>query len=314
MLSKEAIGRNSAHPREAQREGSVSTVPYAKVLRIAGLTVLGLLLALYVGLPVAMAAAAVWPTRADVGPPPDGFTEASPVTSDGVRLAAWYAPPRNGAAVILVHGAGGSREDSRRLAATLRDRGYGVLSLDLRGHGQSEGRTNRLGWQGTRDIRAAVDFIRTRNADVSLGAVGLSMGGEVVLGASASCPEMRAIVADGATRRCTEELLALPSKRSLAESFTPRVMYAAVRLMSGERPPTPLLGEMVRAEAADFLLIAAGNNELEVAFNERFSRTLGKRASVWVAPDVSHLGAYSRYPDEYERRVLGFLDRTMVAN
>src|SRR5262249_41896387 len=38
-------------------------------------------------------------------------------TPDGVRLAAWYVPPRNEAAIVLVHGAGGDR-DGLKLHAT----------------------------------------------------------------------------------------------------------------------------------------------------------------------------------------------------
>ncbi|HSK48205.1 MAG TPA: alpha/beta fold hydrolase, partial [Coriobacteriia bacterium] len=234
-----------------------------RVLKILGWSVLALLLALYVGLPTGMAIAAVWPSRAYVGEPPAGFREVPLTTEDGVELVAWYAPPNNGAVLILAHGAGGSREGGRQLATALAEYGFGVLSLDLRGHGESAGRTNRLGWLGTTDIRAAVDYITAHEGDVAIGGVGLSMGGEVLLGASATCPEVTAIVTDGATRRCTEELLALPSKRPLVENFTSRVMYGAVRLFSGERPPPPLLDEMARAASTRFLLIAAGNSDLE---------------------------------------------------
>jgi hypothetical protein len=38
------------------------------------------------------------------------------VASDGVRLAGWYAPGRNGAAIVLVHGGGGDREGTIRHA------------------------------------------------------------------------------------------------------------------------------------------------------------------------------------------------------
>ncbi len=38
-----------------------------------------------------------------------------------------------------------------------------IITVDLRGHGASAGRTNRFGWQGTHDVGAAVAFLgRTR--------------------------------------------------------------------------------------------------------------------------------------------------------
>lgn len=284
----------------------------ARTLRVLGWVVLGLVLAVYIGLPTAMAVAAVWPSRAQVGAAPEGFEEVTLTTSDGVELAAWYAPPRNGAALILAHGAGGSRESLRRQAEMLAARGFGVLSLDQRGHGRSSGRTNRLGWEGTRDARAATDYLLAQPTVRRIGALGYSMGGEVLLGASGSCPEIEAMVADGATRRSTPELMALPEKRTLAESFTARVMYLAVRMLTWQRPPSPLLDEMSRSKASSFLLIAAGENDLEVKFNELFANTLGARAELWVVPGVSHTGAFDRDPAEYERRVVSFLERQLT--
>jgi fermentation-respiration switch protein FrsA (DUF1100 family) len=57
---------------------------------------------------------------------------------------------------------------------------------------------------------------------------------------------------------------------------------------------------------------AAGENELGTSFNQLFARTLGERATLWVVPGVPHTGAYSRYPEEYERRVLAFLDEHLL--
>jgi len=290
--------------------GTRTRVP--RVLRILGWTVLGLILALYIGFPVAMAVAAVWPTRAAVGAPPAGFSEVKLKASDGVDLAAWYAPPKNGAAVILAHGANGSRESMRRLAVALSEHGYGVLSLDLRGHGESDGGTNRLGWQGTNDVRAAVDYLRAQDGVVSIGGVGHSMGGEVLLGASAECPQLRAIAADGATRRCTDELTSLPSERPLVRNFTARVMYTAVGLLTGEPEPAPLLDEMERAKASSYLLVAAGDVGLEVAFNRRFAEVLGERATLWVVPGVGHTGAYAKDPSGYEKGLFNFLDAHLL--
>lgn len=279
-----------------------------RAARMAAWGLLGLVLALYLGLPAAMAAVAVWPAASEVGAPPDGFEDVTLRTDDGIELAAWYSAPDNGRAIIVAHGAGGSRDGMRRQALMFAENGYGVLCLDLRGHGGSGGRTNRLGWEGTADIVAAVEFLEEQRDVERIGALGSSMGGEVLLGASATCPRIEAIVADGATRRSTPELLALPSERPLVRNFTARVMYSAVRLFTWSSPPAPLLGEMEEAESTSFLLIAAAEEDLEVAFADVFHETLGDRATVWEVQGVTHTAALSRYPEEYEDRVIGFLD------
>ena len=81
------------------------------------------------------------------------------------------------------------------------------------------------------------------------------------------------------------------SEQPLYRNFTARVMYAAVQVFTGETPPKPLLESMQETTDTHFLLIAAGANEREVAFNEMFGDTLGARAALWIAPDTPHTGA-----------------------
>lgn len=271
-----------------------------------------LVLALYIGLPAAMGIAAVFPARSAVGPPPPGATAVSLPLAEGETLAAWYIPPANGAAIILLHGAGGSRESLRPYIELLREAGFGVLALDARGHGQSAGPTNRLGWGGTADVGAALAFLQAQPRVTAVGGLGLSMGGETLLGAAATYPALRAIAADGATRRSTAELLALPSERPLVRNFTARVMYATVQALSSDSPPPPLLEAMLAADATRFLLIAGGENELEVAFNQLFAAALGKRAELWIVPGAGHTAGLSRDPAAYTERVIRFFSDTLL--
>ena len=193
----------------------------------------------------------------------------------------------------------------------LAENGFGVLAVDLRGHGMSTGKTNRLGWNGSADVGAAVHYLAGREEVKHILGLGLSMGGEVLLGAASDYPEITAMVADGATRRSTEELLALPAERSIVRSFTARVMFASVKLLSGDEPPSPpLLESMVAAKDTRFLWIAAGMDRLEVAFNQLFAETIGQRGSLWIVPDVGHTGAFAAYPDVYEERVVEFFKST----
>ena len=78
--------------------------------------------------------------------------------------------------------------------------GYGVLLFDRRGEGVSDGDPNILGWQGERDIRprsrscrAAPTSIRER-----IGAIGLSVGGEMLIEAAAESDGLAAVVSEGA--------------------------------------------------------------------------------------------------------------------
>jgi pimeloyl-ACP methyl ester carboxylesterase len=265
-----------------------------------------IIVVLYVLFPVGMGIAAIIPAQSAVGNPPEGFEEITLITDDGIQLEGWYSPPQNGMAIILLHGSGGSRESVRSYIDILTGNGYGVLALDQRGHGESGGKTGRLGWEGTSDVGAAVAFLENQPEVKHIGGLGISMGGEVLLGAASTYPQIEMIVTDGATRRSLNELLALESERPLVRNYTARVMFATVQVIDGIKPPSPLLESIKEAETTRFLFIAAGNNEMEVAFNRMFKEILGSRADLWIAPNSEHTTAVQDYPEEYEKVITSF--------
>ncbi len=279
-----------------------------RFLRWVGVALLVAVFGVYLGLPFVMGVVAIVPGGGTVGTAPVGAQSVTLETDDGVTLDAWYAPPAAGTAIVLVHGAGSSREGVRRYFEFLVNHGFGVLALDLRGHGTSGGKTNRLGWESTHDVAAAVEFLHGRDEVKRIGALGLSMGGEVLLGASGDLPDIQAIVAEGATRRTVDDIMAMPSERSLVRNFTARVMLGTVGLFRDEDEARPLLESMRASGATRFLLIPARAEPLEITANELYASELGERATLWIAEEGGHTGALSAYPDEYVGRVVSFFN------
>jgi pimeloyl-ACP methyl ester carboxylesterase len=228
----------------------------ARVFRTLGIILLCAVLALYVLFPVTMGLIASVRSAPKIEPPPEGFTAVLLKTLDDTQLACWYAPGENGAEVILVHGAKSNLSSLTGHAAFLREAGYGVLALTLRGHGGSGGRGNAFGWQCGQDVAAAVDFLQAEGV-TRIGALGLSMGSEVLLGSAADVPAITAIVADGASQRSLADYLTIPENRSLWRSWTTRVMYASVRLFSGQTSPDrTLLSSITDAKDTRFLSVS----------------------------------------------------------
>jgi len=195
----------------------------------------------------------------------------------------------------------------------LREAGYGVLALTLRGHGGSGGRGNAFGWQCGQDVAAAVDFLQAEGV-AHIGALGLSMGSEVLLGSAADEPAITAIVADGASQRSLADYLTIPENRSLWHSWTTRVLYASVRLFSGQTPPErTLLSSITDAKGTRFLFIAAGNVEKESTFGGLYAAATSDRSTLWVVPGAGHTQGLSVETEEYVSRVVGFFDETLLA-
>ncbi|MFW5748940.1 MAG: alpha/beta hydrolase [Chloroflexota bacterium] len=271
------------------------------------------LLAVNVIMPIIYGVMAVTARRDSVGMPPEGFVPRTLTTSDGVALMAWYVPPENGAAIILVHGASGSRETMRPYAQMLVDAGYGVLAFDLRGQGESDGQKNLFGWAGTRDVGAAVAFLQEQPDVEMIGGLGLSLGGEVLLGALSTYPEIAAAVSEGATQRSLEEFRAVTSRRNLLRSMPPGFMYFTVQLLSGDNPPLPLLDSIMQAADTPLLLIAAGNVSAEIDYNTLFAETAGDRAELWLVEDADHAAGYERDSVAYADRVIDFFNAHLLA-
>ena len=115
------------------------------------------------------------------------YEEVSFKTSDGLELEGWYIPSRNGAAVIAFPGRMKGPQSRARFLAR---HGYGVLLFDRRGEGESDGDPNSYGWDGDRDVKAAIGYLQSRS-DVEpdrIGGIGLSVGGEMVLETAARHP------------------------------------------------------------------------------------------------------------------------------
>ena len=102
-------------------------------------------------------------------------------TEDGLTISAWYAAPRSGAgqAVMLMHGLQGNRDQLLPHAAYLRESGYGVLLIDFRNHGESEGSVTSMGYHEIKDARAAYTYLQARPEVTAIAIWGHSMGGAV---------------------------------------------------------------------------------------------------------------------------------------
>jgi hypothetical protein len=233
-------------------------------------------------------------------------------TSDGLRLHAWYVPSRNGAAVIAFPGRAQPVPHARMLVR----HGYGVLLLDRRGEGASEGDYNAFGWAGEPDLRAAVAFLR-RQPDVDparIGGLGLSVGGELLLQTAAHTRALAAVVSEGAGQRSLAEHLDNPEIGRLQRWLSGMVAQtAAVAVLSNHGPPDGLADLVARIAPRPVLLIHARDGNPDEVLNEVYAERGGPSTELWRVASGGHTGALEADPAAYERRVIGFLDRALLA-
>jgi fermentation-respiration switch protein FrsA (DUF1100 family) len=235
-------------------------------------------------------------------------------TDDDIRLAAWYLPGSSDAAVVVLHGAGSTRSDALDQAVVLQRNGYGVLLIDARGHGESNGGAMDFGWYGDLDIAAGTDYLSGR-ADVDadrVGVLGLSMGGEEAIGAAAANPALSAVVAEGATGRTAADKTWLSDVygwRGTVQEQVEKIQFGVTDLLTTASPPRSLPDAVRRAERVPFLLITAGTVTDEHHAANALRTAAPDRVAVWNVEGATHTGGLDTDPAEWERRVIGFLDQ-----
>jgi uncharacterized protein len=283
-----------------------------RYLRRAGIAIAAVLAAYWLVVPVAMAILATHRPRADVAAADLGrpYEEVTIRTSDGLELAAWYVPSRNGAAVISYPTRQGKLPQGRLLVS----HGYGVLLLDARGYDGSEGDPNAYGWAGDGDIDAAVAWLQQRPdvKDGRIGGIGFSVGGEMMLHAAASNTGLRAVVSEGAGVRSVREHL-LRGPRGWFSLPEAAVQTAAVAVMSGTAPPASLTDLVPRIAPRPLFLIYAGRGGGGEELNPDYYEAAFVPKTLWKIPEAAHFGGLQARPREYERRIIRFFDRALIS-
>lgn len=242
---------------------------------------------------------------ADLGIPVETVTVP---TSDGLDLSARYVPARNGAAVVVFPGS--SAIDEARMIAS---HGYGVLLLDPRGQGGSEGDLVR--WAGDRDLIAGAEYLQDRR-DVDpnrVGGFGSSVGGEILLVAAAKSKAFRAVISEGAGFPLGDA--ELPGLEGALYAPANLMMRAAATVFSNHAPPPRIVDRIDEIAPRSVFLIYTepGMGGEDVRQPEYFAAAREPKR-IWKVPGAEHTGGIEARPAEYEERVIAFLDGALLGS
>ncbi len=90
------------------------------------------------------------------------YEDVSITTTDNITLRGWYIPSENGAAIILLHSLASNRIGTLQGAKMLAEHGYGLLLLDLRAHGESDGEIFPYGGPEAEDLKGVISYLQMR--------------------------------------------------------------------------------------------------------------------------------------------------------
>jgi alpha-beta hydrolase superfamily lysophospholipase len=235
--------------------------------------------------------------------------------ADGVLLRGWKvrAVKPNGNWVLLFHGQADNRAGVVGQAQLVLQAGYGVLMMDARAHGASEGPTATYGWLERNDSKAVVEALKAAEHPRHLFALGESMGAGIALQSAAVEPRIEAVVAEASfadLREASYDYAGLQRYPLLGMTlFAPgawTMVYhgeLAAGFPAGEVSPE----RAVAARPFPVLLICdAEDVVLPCRHTKRIYEAARGPKQMWVVPRAFHSAALGYEPAEFRRRVLEF--------
>ncbi len=231
--------------------------------------------------------------------------------SDGLTLRGWWIPvPGSDRAIIQLHGHSGSMDPDVHYLPAWHAAGLNVLAFDFRAHGRSQGRVTTFGYLERRDVQGAIRFLKQEKGMRRIALVGFSLGGIVAILSAPICPEVDAVVEDGAPARLHSALTAWGVERG-APRWLARflawlaVVGASLRLRANLFRYEPL--RWIGKITCPLMIIHGDLDPYCPDLDELLAAA--PSAEVWRLPDVGHVQASRVYPEEYRRRVVEFLNR-----
>lgn len=278
------------------------------------LLVLGLLF-------VTMAIAVGWyisgelisPVQRRVGPPPADLAAESVTfpSFSGSVIHGWFSPGSAGqGAVLLLHGVRGDRRDMLSRAEFLHRLEYAVLLIDFQAHGESPGQHITFGALESRNVAAALEFLKRRLPTERLGVIGVSQGAASFVLAD-DRPPVDAVV---------------------LESMYPTIAQAvADRLRLHLGPVGPILSPLLLGQLGPRLgidpkqlrpvdkvgsigapvLLVSGTIDRDTTIQEaeQLFAAASQPKEFWEVQGAAHVDLHRFAPAQYESRVSEFLAR-----
>lgn len=241
-------------------------------------------------------------------------------TRDRIRLEAWVVPGEGPHTMVVCHGVERSRSSTLGHIGLLHRAGHHVVAYDMRNHGRS-GRDRCYRDMSRRYTSDLADVVRAVAADPELGSGHIGVLGLSFSAWTSLCVarepgvSVRAVVADSGP--AFDIGSGLDGFAALRRGALPRALQdglgftfcqwvfrtVASRMLDlGEWPPD-LSGTGVR-----LMFVAGAKDPLITEDQVRRVASAYPDASFWTAPNSLHMNALRFDRDEYEKRVLEFLE------
>ncbi|MCL7453066.1 MAG: alpha/beta fold hydrolase [Anaerolineae bacterium] len=239
------------------------------------------------------------------------YEEVAFATTDGLTLRGWFVPAGqlDGPAIVYAPATSHDQRSGLSLLPAFHEAGYHVLLFSYRGHGQSDGLTGRFtyGEAESRDVDAAVQFLRQGKGVGRIALVGHSVGAVSAILSAARNPQVGAVVAV-APFTCVSEVWQTSRPKLVPRFILDWTLWIAEKTRGFDRDQVCPL-DVVQDIAPRPLLIIHGTADRRITVEQvrRLLGAAGRPKSLWLVKGASHSGVRSPALDVLAPEVVTFL-------
>jgi uncharacterized protein len=252
------------------------------------------------------------PVQRSVGDPPAGLPAAKVQfqSRSGAAIHGWFlSGNKGGGAIILMHGVRSNRLSMLSRARFLHRAGFSVLLFDFQAHGESYGEHITFGHLESRDAQAAVEFLRLIAPGERIGVIGESMGGAATLLAApplavdAMVLEMvYPTIDEAASNRLTARL------GSWSGILAPLLTWQLQPRLGINSDALKPIDKVSGIHVPKLFIVGAADQHTTLAESQRIFAAAAEPKELWIVEDAKHADLHAQKRDEYEQRVLSFLN------